>query len=425
MTFTALKKLVPPSAFLTSILETREDLRKIREYLRELTDWAGAQFSSIAGSSFPPSGTAGGDLAGTYPNPNVAALHETSGPTKLTIAAVSNGQMLTRSGSTIVGAAIPTTLPPSGSAGGDLGGTYPNPTVVALESATTRIDVLGATAPTAGQILTATDSTHATWQASNGYRNLPASANAFDDNFFLGVGSADLVTRGWTFWNQTDNTNMTRNGDINPWGTAAVLAANQYNSRLVPGVGLILQMPISTNKNYYLYKAVTLPAGITPNDGGTVWFQIGQSLSTDTVAASFVHVHFMYNSAGRPDPANRVYIEMNNTGTASWRFHRGAITAGVDSGADINFNQSGQTHDILGIRTLGSNTHRCFAVNSLTNGIWNTVPTTTLSKASFAYAGLGWWTFSSAGANANNANLYTLGFARLNTGSQNNFWITG
>lgn len=38
----------------------------------------------------------------------------------------------------------------------------------ALKSATTTIDVAAATAPSAGQVLTATDSTHATWQAGGG-----------------------------------------------------------------------------------------------------------------------------------------------------------------------------------------------------------------------------------------------------------------
>lgn len=85
----------------------------------------------IGSAGTPPTGSAGGDLAGTYPNPTVVALEETGGPTRLILAAIGNGQLLQRSGTTIIGVSAPA---PTGAAGGDLGSNYPNPTVVALES---------------------------------------------------------------------------------------------------------------------------------------------------------------------------------------------------------------------------------------------------------------------------------------------------
>lgn len=114
---------------------------------------SGATLIGSAGA--PPGGAAGGDLSGTYPNPDVAAVTETSGPTQLTIGAIADGEFLQRSGATLVGTAGVT---PGGAAGGDLAGTYPNPDVVAITetSGPTQLTI-GAIAD--GQILTRSGAT--------------------------------------------------------------------------------------------------------------------------------------------------------------------------------------------------------------------------------------------------------------------------
>jgi len=119
-----------------------------------------AAFGQIP-TALPPNGAAGGDLSGTYPNPALAAIGSATGPFgSSSVAPIvtidAKGRVTALTSATITPAAIGAQAT-GVAAGGDLSGTYPNPSVAKVNGTS-----VPAT-PSAGQALIASSGTAAAW----------------------------------------------------------------------------------------------------------------------------------------------------------------------------------------------------------------------------------------------------------------------
>jgi hypothetical protein len=185
----------------------------------------------------------------------------------------------------------------------------------------------------------------------NPYLAVPASPNAFDDEF--NSGSPDLSVRGYTVVNSLGTT-LTRSGDIDPWNATGP-AGNTYWSTLIGG-WLYLQAAPGVQIDFY--KTITLAAG------DTYWCRMVGGYNLGTNANGRFCEFGLYGASGAAlDANNRVFSTVRDDTTSTYLIYDTArITASVQGGVTGRAALGG--HDIRGVRFDSGTTHSIFYMDS-------------------------------------------------------------
>jgi len=295
-------------------------------------------------AALPPNGSAGGSLAGTYPNPTLATTGVSastygSSTTAPQIAINTEGRITSASSVTITG------VTPGGSAGGDLTGTYPNPTLGAVGTAGTYGSasvVPTITTDSKGRVTSVTTNT------VNDSAKVPLSTVTTAGDIIYGTSSAAVSRLGIGTTGQilTVNTGAT----APQWSTftfapnTALVAPTETANIVSGGVSSSLNIDVITS-SFYFYNANStgnFTLNVRGNSGTTLnsILSVGQSIS----------VTLMNTNGSTPYYLTQLKIDSTNV-TPQWQ---GASTPSAGNASSTD------TYSFMILKTA-ANTYKVLA----------------------------------------------------------------
>jgi len=286
------------------------------------------QYLVLSGGVWTPttiSLTLAGDVTGGYAANSVVKIRNTALASAITsIGASDDGYVLTWvDGSSEWQALPPTGGAPTGSAGGDLSGTYPNPTVAKINA--TQITTAGGSLTT-GTVLRATSTNSADWGAVN-------------------LANSSAVTGTLPKTNQAAQDMA---GDVT--GTTAVSVVAKVNGTTVSTAGgalttgTILRVTGVASMDYGALDLANASAvtGTLPT-GNQASQSMGGDVSGTTAAATVIKLRgtSLAASVGTVGASQDGYALTWDNGTSSWI--PSPVASGVTFAGDLSGNETSQT----------------------------------------------------------------------------------